>query len=281
MAGARLIIPIAEPVLNNEGLVAAGSTLTIYDTGTTNLSAVFADAALTTPITNPLTANAAGRFYDQATVWWVSDAIAYDYKLDVSDGTIITGDQIYTEGAPIDLSLYALINSPTFTGVPQAPTPATSDNSNKIATTAYVKANVPLASQSVAGLIEIATTSEALAGTNTTNAIVPSTLAEALANGDITAQFPQSDALPGYVILPGGIQMEWGTTATINNGAAGTTTFTKAFTTAVYGVWISRSVNGTSDGTDGVPFGSITLTTFVIDNGTNMPTAYRYFAVGK
>ena len=37
---------------------------------------------------------------------------------------------------------YAPINSPTFTGVPAAPTPATSDDSTKIATTAFVKAVV-------------------------------------------------------------------------------------------------------------------------------------------
>ena len=35
---------------------------------------------------------------------------------------------------------YALLASPTFTGTPAAPTPATSDNTTKIATTAFVKA---------------------------------------------------------------------------------------------------------------------------------------------
>jgi hypothetical protein len=37
---------------------------------------------------------------------------------------------------------YAPINSPTFTGDPKAPTPATADNDTSIATTAYVKANL-------------------------------------------------------------------------------------------------------------------------------------------
>ena len=39
-------------------------------------------------------------------------------------------------------AFYAPIASPTFTGDPKAPTPATADNDTSIATTAYVKANV-------------------------------------------------------------------------------------------------------------------------------------------
>lgn len=39
--------------------------------------------------------------------------------------------------------LYALLNSPTFTGTPSAPTPATSDDSTKIATTEFVKDYAP------------------------------------------------------------------------------------------------------------------------------------------
>lgn len=41
----------------------------------------------------------------------------------------------------------APLASPVFTGDPQAPTPATSDNDTSIATTAYVKANLPAAPQ--------------------------------------------------------------------------------------------------------------------------------------
>lgn len=41
-----------------------------------------------------------------------------------------------------DLSSYAPLNSPTFTGTPQSVTPATSDNSIKIATTAFTKSAI-------------------------------------------------------------------------------------------------------------------------------------------
>lgn len=53
------------------------------------------------------------------------------------------------------LNLKASLASPTFTGVPAAPTPVSSDNSTTIATTAYVKANLvnyaPLASPTITG----------------------------------------------------------------------------------------------------------------------------------
>jgi hypothetical protein len=45
-----------------------------------------------------------------------------------------------TQTVSIDLSAYATKASPTFTGDPKAPTPATSDNDTSIATTAFVKA---------------------------------------------------------------------------------------------------------------------------------------------
>ncbi|HMF26176.1 MAG TPA: hypothetical protein VKG24_29210 [Pseudolabrys sp.] len=45
-----------------------------------------------------------------------------------------------TQNMSIDLSAYAPLNSPTFTGNPRAPTPATSANDVSIATTAFVKA---------------------------------------------------------------------------------------------------------------------------------------------
>jgi len=43
-----------------------------------------------------------------------------------------------------DMAVFARLLSPTFTGVPQAPTPAAGDNSTKIATTAFVTALLAL-----------------------------------------------------------------------------------------------------------------------------------------
>jgi len=51
----------------------------------------------------------------------------------------VSGGTVGPIGAPPDLSAYAPLASPTFTGDPKAPTPATADNDTSIATTAYVK----------------------------------------------------------------------------------------------------------------------------------------------
>ncbi len=281
MTGARLIIPIAEPVLTNVGLVAAGSTLTIYNTGTTNLASLFADAALTTPIVNPLVANAAGRFYAQATVWWASSAIAYDYVLNVSDGTVITGDQIYTEGAPIDLSLYALLASPHFTGIPTAPTPATSDSSGTLATTMFVKNNLPTASQSVTGIVQLATSSQAIAGTNNTNALTPSTFKAGLTSANLAANsFAQSDAANGYITFPGGLILQWGITGTIPSHTPTAQAFPTHFASTCYAVTItSTSGTGTAQSHDSVQ--SVTTSSFTMENAAPSSATFYFMAVGK
>jgi hypothetical protein len=60
-----------------------------------------------------------------------------------------------------DLLLKAPIASPTFIGVPSAPTPATNDNSTKIATTEFVKASIVAANAGLSSIGSIAATSNA------------------------------------------------------------------------------------------------------------------------
>ena len=76
-----------------------------------------------------------------------------------STGNLSYGVVEYFEGEPnripyqiarmADLSFYAPKQSPTFTGNPTAPTPATSDNDTSIATTAFVKAQNYLTSSAL------------------------------------------------------------------------------------------------------------------------------------
>ena len=71
-----------------------------------------------------------------ATIDRLSEIQRDDGKL---DSTSLDFNDIFT-GLSTQLSLtYAAINSPVFTGSPEAPTPLTSDNSTKIATTEFVK----------------------------------------------------------------------------------------------------------------------------------------------
>jgi hypothetical protein len=78
----------------------------------------------------------------------------------------------------------APLASPAFTGTPTTPTAVTATNTTQIASTAFVKASiaadVPTASTTVAGLVELATNAEVIAGTDTTRAVTPSGLQTAL-----------------------------------------------------------------------------------------------------
>lgn len=95
MASGRFVIPLAEPCLTQFGLVSGGSMLTIYNTGTTNLASIFADAGLATTIVNPQIANQAGRFYQQSTTIWANSDISYDVVLAMADGETFTYDAIH------------------------------------------------------------------------------------------------------------------------------------------------------------------------------------------
>jgi len=84
---------------------------------------------------------------------------------------------------PQDLSAYATLASPTFTGNPIAPTPTAGDNDTSIATTAFVNTYCPAASTTTAGKVELATDAEATTGTSTALAITPASLFAARMNG--------------------------------------------------------------------------------------------------
>jgi hypothetical protein len=79
-------------------------------------------------------------------------------------------------------STYSPIASPTFTGTPTLPTgtiavtQAAANSTTAVATTAFVQQEVPAASTSAAGKVELATDAEAVAGTSATLAVVPKSL---------------------------------------------------------------------------------------------------------
>ena len=85
-----------------------------------------------------------------------------------------------------DILLKAPINSPTFTGTPTAPTPATSDNSTKVATTEYVKNSIVAANAGLSAIGSISATSNAKGATisGTTELIL--TPADATNGGVVT-----------------------------------------------------------------------------------------------
>lgn len=192
MASGRLILPIAEPILDASGHPATGATLSVYTNGMTSgtLASLFADAALSVPVANPQTADSAGRFYSQTTVIWADSLMAYGAVLHFPDGSQLTYANIYVLGAATNTSGFAPINSPAFTGVPTAPTPASNDNSGKLATTAYVQAQgyAPLASPGFSG---VPTAPTAAANTNTTQ-LATTAFVQAAITGHGTSGYFQS-----------------------------------------------------------------------------------------
>lgn len=91
----RIILGIANPALDSDGHVAAGTTLTFYQNLTTTPQTVYSAADLLTPLTNPLTCDAAGRF----PMIWAPASTTYSVKLSIPGEAPITYDNIYVTSA--------------------------------------------------------------------------------------------------------------------------------------------------------------------------------------
>lgn len=73
---------------NASGATINGAQLHFYLTGTTTHATIYADSGKVTPLSNPLTADSAGRF---ATIY-LDEAVTYRYKLFDSDGVTLIKD---------------------------------------------------------------------------------------------------------------------------------------------------------------------------------------------
>jgi hypothetical protein len=82
--------------------------------------------------------------------------------------------------AVADVSGAAPLASPTFTATPAAPTATAGTSTTQIATTAFVQQEVPAASTTAAGKVELATTDEALRPSSSTLGMTPDTTREML-----------------------------------------------------------------------------------------------------
>lgn len=254
MSGGRLVLPLAEPCIDNFDALVSGATLSVYVAGNispSGLASLFADAALTTPIANPQTSDNAGRFYDESTTIWADPAQAYDCVLDFNNGESFTYLSIQLGQAPVDLSLYALIASPAFTGTPTAPTPASNDNSQKLATTGYVQGQgyATIASPTFTGT-PLAPT--ATAGTDTTQLATT-----AFAYGSLTA------GTAGFVVLPNKFMAQWGLINGASVGSTTTVTFPQAFGTAYQVFATGQGTGAGSENSFAQPIASSLSTTQV------------------
>jgi len=83
------------PALDANGIVVAGASLTFYRSATSTLETIYADAELTTPLANPLTANAAG-------VWppiYIDNSKTYRVVLRDGSGSLLNEVDPYVPGS--------------------------------------------------------------------------------------------------------------------------------------------------------------------------------------
>ena len=151
--GSNAITGLAAPTNNTDA-----ATKKYVDDSVSGLGAVFTfKGTKSSTSALPLSGN------KQGDVWLVSaDNSEYVWTSSSASGTASDWEKL---GVVVDLSGYAPLASPEFTGTPTAPTPSTDDDSTKLATTAYVK-NV------VAGITGLVKTATGTISTSATSATV-------------------------------------------------------------------------------------------------------------
>lgn len=93
MTGGRIILPPTNPSLDSNGNPVSGSTLTYYQNGTTTPVSIYAEAALSTPLANPLTSDSAGVFPQV----YAADTATYSVKWTRTGYSDVTYNDIHTD----------------------------------------------------------------------------------------------------------------------------------------------------------------------------------------
>ena len=132
-------------------------------------------ATATTTLTGDVTGTGNGSFattvnsvggISSATIAGLPTAVAANTASITSNTASITANTNSIATINTSLSSKADLASPVFTGIPAAPTPVTSDNSTKLATTEYVKANLATVS---AGTLTGTTLANTITGSSLTS----------------------------------------------------------------------------------------------------------------
>ena len=136
--------------------------------------------------------------------------------------SVMAGDITLASGAPYitKMPFLAPINSPTFTGSPKAPTPATGDNSTAIATTAFAQTVVApevTAREAADTTLQTNINNEATARNNADMAVEAWTSATfatpAMVVATIASEFTSGLGSPGWQKLSSGLILQWGSIA--------------------------------------------------------------------
>jgi hypothetical protein len=271
VAAGRLVLGAADPAINADGTLAVGATLTVYETGTTTLATIYAESGLTTTISNPQTANAAGQFYEQSTTIWADATVGYDVVLTYPDGTSNSYEDVFLLGSAGGSGAYMPISGGTFTGPVYGLTPAANDDSTEIPNTSWVDGELEtyalLASPSFSGTPTapnppIGDDSEKLATTNF--------VTESIAAGAAISAY-------AYITISGGVvtvQKNVGFTSIVRS-SAGAFNFTFSAGDADANYVTLATVTNTTALVAVTPSGNRTTTGFavsVVTPASNVPT---------
>lgn len=183
----------------------------------------------------------------------------------------------------VDKLTAALAASPAFTGTPTAPTPAQQDSSDRLATTAFVEAALAglggMATETRAGIARLATSAQAQGRTDDSTILTPKKLADAFGGSNL------SEAMPGYLGLPNGLTLQWGSSVEIQSNTP--VAFPKAYASKLLFLLISLHY---PNGTTGNDLGSVfvagkSLTGFYWVNVGNAAASHTaqidYLALGR
>lgn len=93
---------------------------------------------------------------------------------------------------------------------------------------------------------------------------------------------PSSDRTAGYQILPGGLYLQWGTTASLNSGTTTSISLPIAFPTACLTVLLTPKNNSASaTAATGHPgTGNYTVSAFDLYNRASVALVFNWVAVG-
>lgn len=131
------------------------------------------------------------------------------------------------------------------------------------------------ATESVLGLVQLATTAEAQALTNDTDALTPAKLAGAFggANQGLTAN--------GYQKLPGGLIIQWGISASISSGSLQTITLPITFNNGILCLYTTL-FGGIPNNSYTSAVSAISASQFSIGNhsSTGLAGNYNWLAIG-
>lgn len=93
MAAGRIYFPEYMPARDRNGRLVSGALATIYENGTTTLASIFANAAMTTPLANPVQANSSGQF----TAIWASSSSLYTVAITGPNGESIGNPSVFDD----------------------------------------------------------------------------------------------------------------------------------------------------------------------------------------